>query len=73
MRNATVKTIHSDITTDPIKQMMSVSHVYLFGEKQNTSICGVPTLSRALYWTPGMWQDRAYSLLRESDNNQTNR
>ena len=38
MRNATGKTIHADITTDPIKQMMSANHVYLFGEKQNTSI-----------------------------------
>lgn len=51
MRNATVTTIHLDITTDPIKKMMSVSHVYLFGEKQNTSICGVPTLSEALIAT----------------------
>lgn len=51
MRNATVKTIHADITTDPIKQMMSVNHVYLFGEKQKTSICGMPTLSEALITT----------------------
>lgn len=32
------KDVHTDITTDTIKQMIPVNHVYLFGKKKNTYI-----------------------------------